>query len=247
MQVDPADARFLTTTVERLPADDQTDRPLTLELNGAVVVRARKDEQSPMMELLLSRSRRVGEQLRLQTNRTYLARALELGFTEVGFVDAQSPCVCRDATRTYVWMLLENKGALEPSTEAMQIDSLSVPSNGTAIGRVAGDGLAKAPRIGVTTANPVNSASNPARPVNRIVGQLESRAAAKTNRAGDVVPVPSAPQVDVIERTLELRNQLRTIVQGLGELVTQIRQQRKQTRLMKSTLQSLKQLQLLEA
>ncbi len=238
MQVDAADARFLTTTVGRLPADDQTDRPLTLDLNGSVVVRARKDEQSPMMELLLSRSQRVGAQLRLQTNRTYLARALELGFTEVGFVDAESPCVCQDTTRTYVWMLLENKGALEPSSEALRIDSLSVPSTGAT----------NPARNGVASPTPTSAITTTVIPVNRVAGHLSPRTAPKTNVIADVVPVMSAPRsTDVIEQALELRNQLRSVVQGLTELVTQIRQQRKQTRLMKSTLQSLKQLQLLEA
>ena len=238
MQVDAADARFLTTTVGRLPADDQTDRPLTLELNGAVVVRARKDEQSPMMELLLSRSQRVGDQLRLQTNRTFLARALEMGFNEVCFVDAESPCVCQDATRTYVWMLLENKGALEPSAEALRIDSLSVPSNG----------VTKPGRSEIAVMTPTNAATTAVTPVNRVAEHLPSRSAARTNVIVDVAPVVSAsPSTDVIEQALELRNQLRTVVQGLTELVSQIRQQRKHTRLMKSTLQSLKQLQLLDA
>lgn len=237
MQVDAADARFLMTSVERLPADDQTDRPLTLELNGAVVVRARKDQHSPMMELLLSRSRRVGEQLRLQTNRTYLARALALGFAEVGFVDAKSPCVCQDATRTYVWMLLENKGALEPSPEALQVDSLSAPSTATT----------HSLRSRVAASAPANVMTTTAAPINRVAGHLSPRTAPTANVKADVVPASSAPQTNVIEQALELRNQLRTVVQGLNELVTQIRQQRKQTRLMKTTLQSLKQLQLLDA
>ena len=239
MQVDAADAKFLTDTLGRLPADDQTDRPLTLDLNGAVMVRARKDEQSPLMELLLSRSQRVGAQLRLQTNRAYLARALQLGFTEIRFVDAESPCVCQDATRTYVWMLLENKGAIASSPEAMRIDSLSVPSIGVA--NPARNGVASPTRMDQADTTTVT-------PINRITGHLVPRTDPKNSVKTQVVPVSSAPQpTDVIEQALELRNQLRNVVQGLTELVGQIRHQRKQTRLMKSTLQSLKQLQLLEA
>ncbi len=237
MQVDAADARFLTDTLGRLPADDQTDRPLTLDLNGAVMVRARS-EKSPLMELLLSRSQRVGAQLRLQTNRAYLARALELGFTEIGFVNAESPCACQDATRTYVWMLLENKGALEPSTEALRIDSLSVSSTGAT----------NPARSGVASPTRTNAITTTVTPVNRVTGHLAPRTDPKTSVKTHVVAVSSAPQpTDVIEQALELRNQLRSVVQGLTELVGQIRHQRKKTRLMKSTLQSLKQLQLLDA
>lgn len=247
MQVDPADARFLTATVGRLPADDQTDRPLTVELNGAIVIRAQKDKQSQMMELLLSRSQRVGPQLRLQTNRAYLTRSLELGFTEVGFVDAESPCVCRDASRTYVWMLLENKGALESNPEALCIDSMSVPANGVAKGRGTTRVLAKAAETEVA-ATSTSVAPTVVAPVNRIMEHLPPTTTPKNDVNEGVVANPAtSASADVIEQALELRNQLRVIVQGLTELVGQIRQQRKQSRLMKSTLQSLKQLQLLEA
>jgi hypothetical protein len=135
-------------------------------------------------------------------------------------------------------MLLENKGALEPSTEALRIDSLSVPSTGAT----------NPARNGVTSQTPTNAIATTVTPVNRVAGHLSPRTVPKANEKADVVPVTSASRsTDVIEQALELRNQLRSVVQGLTELVTQIRQQRKQTRLMKSTLQSLKQLQLLEA
>ncbi len=247
MQVDAADAKFLTATVGRLPADDQTDRPLTVELNGAIVVRAQKDKQSQMMELLLSRSQRVGPQLRLQTNRAYLTRALELGFTEVGFVDAESPCACRDASRTYVWMLLENKGALESNAEALSIDSMSVPSIGAAKGRGTTRGPARAAETEVA-ATSTSATQTFVTPVNRIMEHLPPKTTPQDNVNEVVIANPStSSSADVIEQALELRNQLRVVVQGLTELVGQIRQQRKQSRLMKSTLQSLKQLQLLEA
>ena len=238
MQVDAADARFLTTAVSRLPADDQTDRPLTVELNGAIVLRARQDDQSPLMELLLSRSKRIGEQLRLQMNRKYLARAVDMGFTEIGFVDAESPCVCQDATRTYVWMLLENKGALEPSAEALRIDSSSVQPSVTV----------KSPRGELAKVSSPRISSSVSGPVNRVAGHLSQSFVATINAEVTAGPSSSAkPSADVIELALTLRNQLRTVTQGLTDLVGQIRQQRKHNRLMKSTLQSLKQLQLLEA
>ena len=242
MRVDAADAKFLTDTVNRLPADDQIGRPVTLELNGEVILRARKDEQSPMTELVLTRSQRIGNQLRLQTDRGFLARAFNLGFTEIGFVDAKSPCVCRDANRTYLWMLLEPEDALESCETAQRIESWSAlgdrasnePAHNTKAARTARNGAA----------TPVPTVV----PVNRVAEHLPPLAAAGSSVKINVAPVVSAsPSTDVIEQALELRNQLRTVVQGLTELVAQIRQQRKHTRLMKSTLQSLKQLQLLDA
>jgi hypothetical protein len=251
LEVDPADARFLSETVGRLPADDALDRPLTIELNGSVVVRARKDGVSPMTELLLSRSRRVGEQLRFQTNRRYLARALELGFTEIGFVDAKSPCVCRDDTRTYVWMLLEQTGALESSPEALRIDSSSLPLNGVPTGRgtnVREGGMTKVSVTQVPEPNSATLTCSASPGVNRLSALLEKPKVAD-ERVTHVEPLTTVVQSppDLIEQTTALRDQLRSVVQGLTEVVLQMRQQRKQSRLMKPTLQSLKQLHLLDA
>lgn len=237
MQMDEADAQFLADTLVRLPADDQTDRPLTLDLNGSVMIRARKDAQSPMMELLLSRSRRIGVQLRLQTNRTYLARAVELGFKEVGFANAESPCVCQDATRTYVWMLLENKGALEPSTEALRIDSVTNSPIGTEVSAKSRGPSSRAKVVATTVV-----------PANRLAGHLTRQKDTSFSEPfldalTSLVPLP----VELVEQAQKIRDQLRNSVQGLNDLISLVRQQRRQARLMKSTVKSLKQLQLLEA
>jgi len=238
MRVDATDAKFLADTVNRLPADDQIDRPVTLELNGEVVLRARKDGQSPMTELVLTRSQRIGNQLRLQTNRGFLARALSLGFTEIGFVDDKSPCVCRDETRTFVWMLLEPQDAIQPSETAQRIESTSVLGSKPTAERNDNTRATKtAPDVVATTAASLV-------PVNRVAELLPQKTATRSNAKPECVIDSSA---DVIEHALGLRDQLRSVALGLNELVSQIRQQRKQTRLVKSTLESLKQLHLLDA
>jgi hypothetical protein len=248
MQVDAADAKFLADTVNRLPADDLTDRPITVELNGEVAVRARKDEQSPLTELILSRSRRVGDQMRVHTNRQFLSRALELGFSEIGFVDNKSPCVCQDATRTYVWMVLEPDEAIATSAAAQRIESWSVLGNGTTHDRSTIGKNTTAAKSEVASPTSTVIAAPVSTPVNRVSGRLSQRTNSVSTSRDELIPSTESPQsTDVIEQALALRNQLRTIVQGLTDVVTQIRQQRKQTRLMKSTLQSLKQLQLLDA
>ena len=248
MQIDATDAKFLTDTVNRMPADDLTDRPLTVDLNGSVAVRARNDEQSPMTELILSRSQRIGNQLRLRTNRAFFVRALQLGFMEIGFLDAQSPCICQDATRTYVWMLLENKGALEPNANALRIDSMSITSNGAVNGRGTNGGIARIARSeALTTTSMSNIVPTVTPPVNRVSQHLPHHEVATSSGTNESSLSPALPRsTDVIEQALELRNQLRMLMKGLTELVAQIRHQKKQTRLMKSTLQSLQQLQLLE-
>jgi hypothetical protein len=220
LQITPADAEFLTQSLGGLPCDDSLSQPITLDLNGAVAIRARSGAESAVSELVLSNSTRTGDDLRMHLNRQYLARAVELGFRELQFVNGEAPVVCREQQRTYLWAPLD-KDSMIPATEHA-LRSCS-PVKG------------------------VPSTPSAPRPVNRIAERLPKRtrhsSATPPTRRLRKTTAPGSP--DVIARTLELRSQLRSVLQGLGDLVRQIRQQRKQSRLAKSTLAALKQLQTL--
>lgn len=123
LRFDETDAAFPLARSEQLPAADLTERPLTLDLNGSATIRARRDDESPTTELALSRSQRVGDELRIGTNRDYLTRALRLGFRSIDFVSSESPCVCREGDRTYIWMPLAKNEVLLPDPEAIRITS----------------------------------------------------------------------------------------------------------------------------
>lgn len=240
MQLDADDAEFLADRIEKLPADDVHDRPVTVDLNGSVAIRARLDAMSPLTELVLSRSRRLGPELRLQTNREFLARALDLGFTEFGFVNAESPCVCADATRTYVWQLLDPKNALPSNEEARRIVS---PVASTSVTPSMSD------RRPITRSQP-SSSKEPRMPtfpgspgtVNRLPPTL---GAATNPTVSPPSPVPASN--DLISQAELVRDSLRTTLLNVTTLITVARQQRRQSRLMKTTLASLKQLQQLDA
>lgn len=240
MQLDADDAEFLADRIERLPADDLHDRPVTVDLNGSVAIRARVDATSPLTELVMSRSRRLGPELRLQTNREFLARALDLGFTEFGFVNAESPCVCADATRTYVWQLLDPKNVLAPSEEARQIVS---PVATTSVTPSMSD---RRPIIRSQT----SSSKEPRMPTfpssPGTVNRLPPTSGAATNPTVSP-PSPAPTSNDLISQAELVRDSLRTTLLNVTTLITVARQQRRQSRLMKTTLASLKQLQQLEA
>jgi len=122
----PSDAEFLTRTLKQLPAADQYDRPITIDLNGAAVVRARGEDQ-PLTDLVLSNSHRTGEELRVACNRDYLARAAKLGFREIHFPGQDSPVLCSDRSRQYTWALFAKGSALGPNEQAVRITSPSTP------------------------------------------------------------------------------------------------------------------------
>jgi len=118
----PSDAEFLTRSLKQLPAADNYDRPITIDLNGSAVVRARGEDQ-PLTEINLTNSHRTGEELRVACNRDYLGRAAKLGFREIQFTGQDSPALCSDETRHYTWALFAKGSALGPSDEATRIES----------------------------------------------------------------------------------------------------------------------------
>ena len=241
MQLDADDAEFLSERIERLPADDTPERPVTVDLNGSVAIRARQDDTSPLTELVLSRSRRIGPELRVQTNREFLARALDLGFTEFGFMSTEAPCVCTDATRTYAWQMLDPQSALAASGEVQRIAS---PAASMSVRNTLSD------RRATNRSQPVSSkeqrmpmSNGSTGPVNR----LPPSSGAATIPVTTSFSPPAPASNDLIVQAERLRDTLRTTLQDVTSLIVAARQQRRQSRLMKTTLASLKQLQQLGA
>jgi hypothetical protein len=220
LQITAEDAEFLAQSLNGLPCEDALSRPVTLDLNGTVAIRGRSSAESAVSELVLSNSIRQGREVQLHMDRRYLARAVELGFREVQFIDSAVPAVCRDEQRTYLWAPLD-KDSVIPATENA-----------------------------LRSCSPVKGTANysPSRTLNRIAERLPKRV--RNSTPTTVVPRPrkgaAKASPDIITRALELRTQLRTILQGLGDLARQIRQQRKQSKLMRSTLAQLQQLKTLD-
>lgn len=122
LQLSLADGKFLLDNMHRLPKGD-THREVTLDLNGSVVLRASAASMPRPAEMILRNSAKVGSDIRLCTDRIFLARAARLGFREIHFPDTQSPAIARDATRTFIWMLLDPKEAIKPTDSCVRIES----------------------------------------------------------------------------------------------------------------------------
>ncbi len=235
LQVDPADRDFAAERLSQLPQPDDNQRAVTLDLNGSVAVRARRSAESTPTELILRRSQRVGDEVRLCTDRRYLQRALELGFAEVGITSAEGPIICRDETRQYVWMTLAANGTVPPGDNPHQVDSLE-----TSPTRPRGVQQSASADIAQTVASPPQSADRNS--ASRSPHQISS-----TGKATMTIPTESEPDAaDPVTQLLALRQQVRTIEQSLVTVARQLRARRKQQQLMQSTLASLRQLQTLE-
>lgn len=234
LQLDPEDARFVAERIDQLPRTDDLHQTVTVDLNGSIAVRSRRSHDATATELVLRRSHRDGEEVRLTTDRRPLRRAIELGFTEIGFTSDEGPAVCRDATREFVWALLASGDAVPASENVHQVDSLTAPSRPSRIARH----LASAD-VGRTTVGPAQRATKP----------ITHAATRRAPHRNSPMPKPSGTHPsngDLIAQLLDLRKQVRAIEQAVVAVAQQLRARRKQQQLMKTTLASLKQLQTLD-
>jgi hypothetical protein len=120
---DAEDTRFLEAALDSLPGGEVLNSPTTIELKGKVSIRVKNGEQADISELLLNRSSYTGSPIRINTDRAFLRRALQLGFHEIGFAGVESPIVCRNQHATYAWQPLT---AIRPSSRLQKSNALNL-------------------------------------------------------------------------------------------------------------------------
>lgn len=114
LRIGREDAESLIRALPSLPGAGEPNSPVTLDLLDRIAVCARGKEE-PAGEIVLERSRCEGTPMRLVFDRRYLVRALRLGFDEVQLSGSDRPLLCRDPTRTFVWMPLSSEPAVVPA------------------------------------------------------------------------------------------------------------------------------------
>jgi hypothetical protein len=244
-----ADAAFLAQTLPRLPGHDDSFAPVTVDLGDQVVIRAKAAGQDRVSEVVLSGSTASGKAVRFSTNRTYLARAMALGFRELQVVDANTPMLCADGIRQYVWMPLGKDDIVAPTADAVRIASDSSP---------AARPHCKQERLEhARTATPQspNPASDPARP--SIVPQEPEQALVPSLRLREDTRPPSVTSTSdlkhgaadandlqsLIDEAEALKNVLRDAYTRTHRVLAAARRQRKQAQVVKAAMASLRQLQ----
>jgi hypothetical protein len=228
LRLDPADAAFLRQALDHLPGGQELHAPVTVDLNGQIAIRARGGEPGPATELVLARSRYTGDPVRLSTSRDYLGRALRLGLQELEIATATQPVVCRNSDRSYCWQPLSAESALEPAEDVIRIRSdASEPATAAA----------PPPAAPPKAAPPVSEPPVPAR----------SPARHETaNGRPPAGPASASSLAALIEEAASLQTALADARTRAGRLVVALRRHRKQSRLVRSTLESLRQLRLQE-
>lgn len=223
------DASFLMKSLPRLPKEDDGNDAVTMDLNGEVVVRARASAESKVTEVVLVGSKATGKPVRWNANRALIHRALDLGMTELAVVNKDSPIVCKDDRRTFVFMPLLNGAAIPPCDDAMRI-----VSDVAAASKEATPAESKAKTHDDEPAEPVSLL-----PMVRTNGDNDVDLGADNGHAGN-----GKSEIHVLlQEASALRNALRDAYTRSHALITGLQRYRKQSQAVKSTLASLRQLQ----
>ena len=217
LRLDPDDAEVLRATLPRLPGRDEDFSPVTLELARTPVTRARSEKGGPATELVLTRSQVIGPEMRVVMDRRYLLRALQLGFTEIQVVRPEVPLVCRDDRRSYVWMPLDAKTAVEAGENTLRLNSVETAA-------LSPD--EPQPRRRIPMAPPSGNGHPP------------------EDRLPPVPPDRGAGINDLISEAENVRNMLADATARLARLVSALKQHRRQTKAITDAVASLRQVKL---
>ncbi len=221
-EVAASDARFLLENVVQLPGDDEYNLPVTMDFNGHVALRATSAEQPHPTELLLSESQYAGEPVRLNMNRCYLKRAIELGFRQGHVFGPKAPMLCQDDRRSYLWALLDPESAVPPDQDAIRIQSpkpeaeLQVPQTKTHNRKV------------------IMPDSKPSE-------DGHAKSVGRRKRVNGKAPHDNATAL--IEQAEAVKVSLRESLTKTSQLVSALKQHRKRSKAVRTALASLRELQ----
>ena len=248
LTVSSADADFVLDCLARLPGHADEPATVTLDLNGHVALRAKSAGESRVTEVVLTNSQYRGEPLRLATDRNFLGRAIRLGLREFDLYSSGAPIRACDGRRTYVWALLDPEGALAP-TDDMQC--FASPVNGGSSPAVSADDPAPitrppakhSPRTSSRSSRVTMPDKNTPSTTTATAANTDPPHAVKTPRSPSSDKLPHDKSESPLAQALGLRSALRATLAQTDRLILSLKRQKQQSRLVASTLRSLKQLQ----
>ena len=181
---------------------------------------------SQITELVLNRSRYSGPAVCINTNRRFLRRALQLGFSEISTTEVEAPIVCRESHRLYAWQPLNGDAAIEPGDNVIRIES--TPTKNSAVMDQC-------------------ETQTPRRTMKAPIQHNGHESAVPANSNGQPVSNnPGTSLATLIQDAEALHATLTDARASIARLIAGLRRHRKQSRLVSETLKSLRQLKLTE-
>jgi hypothetical protein len=224
------DAQFVLENLPKLPAHENDEQQsVTLDLSDRAVIRSRATEERPPSELILTGSPTSGSALRISIGRHYLLHALRLGLREVFAYGPEAVLFSRDERRTYCWMPISADSVVGPSSDTIRIES---PAAGS---------------VPVAATSTKRTTMPKSKTKNDLAGQEISNGHASQDVSGNGHGEPQSPETsgtaDVLAEALALKQALQEALAKTNSLIAALRRQSRQSRLLRSTLESLRELQ----
>jgi len=219
IQIDPRDADFLLKEMKQLPGNDAFHSPVTLDANGSVLLRSKSEDALHPVELLLSNSTRTGQPERISTDRRFLRRALDLGFREIHVFAPDEPLLCVDDRRKYLWAVLMQGGTIPPADDAVRICSA----------------IDRAHASATTNTLKINTP--------QIQQETTVAKTIDTTTKNDQQPHATSSTEELIEAAEQLKASLRDTLGKTSQLIVGLKRHRKEAKIVRTTLDSLRQLQ----
>ena len=117
--IDEQDAEALLAELPQLPGASDEHRPVTLDLDGGVKVRAADTSSGEVREIYLARSPVAGPGVRVALDRTALKRLLGLGCHTIRVVEGK-PLVAEGENRTVIVATLDSPAVVPPYEGAIR-------------------------------------------------------------------------------------------------------------------------------
>jgi hypothetical protein len=238
-QLSAEDAAFLLRSLPGLPGDEEDYSPVTIDLGQFIVVRARAVGQERGTVLQLAGATMTGSPLRFCLARQYLLRALRLGLTQFSMKNADSAVLAHSERLQFLCMPLSKDQALAASEHDLCVSSTSHGTDHEQTRKRRKTIMPPPRKNGHDSPVPaaaVSASAAPAAPV------TEPSSLALASRSNGERTESSAG--DLIGEVQALQGVLRDALTRTAHLLHGLKKQRKQSRLMRTTLASLRQLQL---
>jgi hypothetical protein len=257
LRLDAQDVATLIRALPEMPGSEDGEACITVDLNGHAAIRARASGEKAATELLLNRSVIEGKPVRFCIDRNWLRRAGQLDFDTLGVFSPDRPVLCESENRKYLAMVLSSKCAIASSPDDVRVNSASDEKAEVK------PPTAEGPAAELEAIAPHPEPISPAKEENRTMNEQDNgaaQAAAAPAKHGRSLPparetsaskgesnnleVPSPAKSNRLEDdAVAIQKDLRALTHRLGQVIRDIRKQRRQHRLVKSTLASIQQLQ----
>lgn len=128
LHLDPADAKFLLASVDKLPCKDATSKGIFLDFSEErIAVVGYDDAMKITTELLLTRSRVEGERITAWTDRRFLKEAIQTEVERIGMDPGGSPFFSNVGSKVFIWMPLTGDDLDRTRFKVSTVKSESVP------------------------------------------------------------------------------------------------------------------------